>query len=147
MSGESELALGAAVGHVHSEDRPHDAPGALELRARIAVDAAIIVLIVLAAVLNGARIGGAAAPIAMMLAAFTAPGAATLTRLRPLDWPTHAALTLGLSLAFDVVAALVLVWSRAWEPAAAAATIGAICAALLALDLKTALSQTPGQRS
>jgi CHASE2 domain-containing sensor protein len=74
-------------------------------------------------------------PLVLLVAACLVPGGAILTRLRTGEGMTDLALAIGLSLAVEVAASLLLAWSGWWHPGALGIALGAASAVLLVGDL------------
>lgn len=77
-------------------------------------------------------------PFVVILAACLVPGGAMLTRLRTGEGLSDLALAVGLSIAVEIIGALLLAWSGWWHPEVLGGVLGAASMGLLVTDLAKA---------
>ena len=107
-----------------------------ERRTRVAADAALLGLIAAAIAVIAMPAADPARPLVVLLAMCLVPGGALLTRLLVSDVATAFGLAVGLSLAIEALVASVMAVTGWWHPEVAAVALGAVAAAMLALDLR-----------
>ncbi len=103
-------------------------------RAQTLRDVVLLGLMAAAVVAVAADLGPVR-PYVVLAAVCLVPGGALLTRLRTGELLTDLALAFGLSFAVEILAGVLLAWSRWWHPFALAILFGAGSAALLVNDI------------
>jgi hypothetical protein len=101
----------------------------------VVVDALLIGLIMLAAVLRVADAPAAVRVPIVFLAASLAPGGAVLRLLPDGSRTSSLAVAVSLSLSIEIAGSLVMVWTGWWHPLLFAVVIGGLSAAVLMVDL------------
>lgn len=105
------------------------------MNQRVLIDWALIALAIGAATAAAVPIDGVR-PFLVLAAALIVPGAAALTLLDVDELLPAAALAVTLSIAIDVIGALILAWTELWHPAAFAIALGAASIGLLLSDVR-----------
>jgi hypothetical protein len=106
---------------------------------RIALDAGLLALLVLAAIAVAADVA-VLRPLTVALALLLVPGGALLTRLRVDDPATAAGIAIAASLAVETLVATATAALHAWEPWLLGAGLALPAALLLAVDLQRTIA-------
>ena len=91
----------------------------------------LVALALAAAVVDCAGAPGALRAVLTLAVALLLPGSAVLSRMRVSDRVSAATLTVAASLAIEILVSLVMAWTGAWHPVAAAWVIGGGSVAVL----------------